>query len=103
MCGGDCKAFPDIDHPSTYPFLPGGHDPMAGKDYIIAPHRVVDHELERVMYGTGERVPMEDAIKYGLVEPPEVEPEPEPAEKPKRPKGKRKPAEDRARKPSEDR
>lgn len=72
---------------------------MATKRYIIAPHRIVDHDLGRVVYGTGDRVPIEDAVKYGLVEAtvdPDVKPEP-------RPKGKRRPAEDRARKPGEDR
>lgn len=73
---------------------------MAGKDYVIAPHRVVDTKLERVMYGTGERVPMADAIKYGLVDEPVQK---APTKKAARPKGKRKPAEDRARKRSEDR
>lgn len=73
---------------------------MAGKRYIIAPHRIVDHDLGRVMYGTGERVPYEDAVKYGLVEP---EPAPEPAEPAPRPKGKRRPAEDRARRLEDDR
>lgn len=100
VCGGDCQRFPDVAHLSTYPFLPGGRDPMADKDYVIAPHRIVDHELGRVMYGTGHRVPMADAVKYGLVDEPV---EKAPAKKAARPKGKRKPAEDRARKPAEDR
>lgn len=48
---------------------------MADKAFVIAPHRIVDHEIGRVMYGTGERVPLADAIRYGLVEPdaPQVE------------------------------
>jgi hypothetical protein len=96
VCGGGCKAFPDVEHRSDYPFLPGGRDPVDSR-YVIAPHRVVDHELERVMSGTGERVPIADALKYGLVAKP-TEPAPEP-----RPKGKRRPAEDRARRLEEDR
>lgn len=70
---------------------------MAGKRWIIAPHRIVDDDLGRVMFGTGERVPIADAIRYGLIE---AEPDPEPQP---RPKGKKAPAEDRARKPAEDR
>lgn len=70
---------------------------MAEQDHIIAPHRIVDDELGRVVYGTGERIPIEDAIKYGL-----VKKAPAKAAAP-RPKGKRQPAEDRARKPAEDR
>lgn len=73
---------------------------MADKDFVIAPHRIVDSDLERIVYGPGERVPMADAIKYGLVDEPV---EKAPAKKAARPKGKRKPAEDRARKPAEDR
>lgn len=71
---------------------------MADQEYVIAPHRIVDHDLGRVMYGTGDRVPMADAVKYGIVDAPKKA-----AKKQARPKGKRKPAEDRARKPSEDR
>lgn len=90
---------------------------MAKSDYVIAPHRIVDPVLERVMYGTGERVPLADAVKYGLIDEP-VQPatdtpvpgrakgkreEPAARTEPKRPKGKRRPAEDRARHLSEDR
>lgn len=70
---------------------------MGDQDFIIAPHRVVDEELERVVYGTGQRVPMADAIKYGLVK------KAPPKAAKKATKGKRGPVEDRARKPSEDR
>lgn len=61
-----------------------------GVDYVIAPHVIHDPELERNVYGAGDKVPMADAKKYGLV-------------------GKKstarakKPASNRARKPSEDR
>lgn len=74
---------------------------MADKDYVIAPHRIVDTELERVIYGTGERVPMADAIKYGLVVKPAAK---KAAAKKQAPsKGKRAPAEDRARKSGQSR
>lgn len=53
--------------PSDYPLLPGGYDRMAKTDFVIAPHRIIDTERECIAYGTGERVPMADAIKYGLV------------------------------------
>lgn len=102
VCGGDCAAFPDLEHLSTYPFLPGGRDPMADIEYVITPERIVDTEMERVVYSPGARVPMADAIKYGL-----IDPKAKPAETPAKParKGvrKRKPSEDRARKPTEDR
>lgn len=99
ICGGNCTAFPDLDHLSTYPFLPGGRDPLFGKQWIIAPHRIVADG--RVLYGTGDRVPIDDAVRYGLIDPPD---QPAPAEPIKpRPKGKRRPAEDRAHKPEEDR
>jgi hypothetical protein len=105
VCGGDCQAFPDVDHSAAYPFLPGGHDPMAEQTHVIAPHRIVDPDLQRVVYSTGQRVPLDDAVKYGLIEAkPDVEvvdPKAKPA--PKRGKRARKPAEDRARKPTEDR
>lgn len=67
--GGNCKAFPDIQHLASYPFIPGGIDPMADKQWITAPHRIVDHTLGRVMYGTGDQVPIADAVKYGLLPP----------------------------------
>lgn len=76
---------------------------MADEEYVITPERIVDHDLERVVYSPGARVPMADAIKYGLVDKPKAKATKAKAEPVKRPKGKRKPAEDRARKPSEDR
>lgn len=48
------------------------------RNYVIAPHRIVDEQLERVVYGTGDKVPLDDAVKYGLIDPPEPEPAPEP-------------------------
>lgn len=79
--------------------MPDGRE---GIDWVYADRRIDDPELERAVYGVGDRVPMADAIRYGVVDAPE---EPAPGQRPKgqRPKGKRKPAEDRARKPSEDR
>lgn len=72
-----------------------------GIDFVYAPHAIADPDLERNVYGAGDRVPMADAIKYGLV----AAPEPQPAEPPA--KGRRRarkgPDEDRARKPNEDR
>ena len=41
---------------------------MATQDYVVTPHRIVDPELQRVVYGPGERVPLDDAVKYGLVD-----------------------------------
>lgn len=69
-----------------------------GKDYVVTPERIVDTDLERVVYGPGAKVPMADAVKYGLVTGKAAKAEPV-----KRQKGKRKPTEDRARKLKEDR
>lgn len=74
--------------------MPDGRE---GIDWVYADRRIDDPGLERAVYGVGDRVPMADAIRYGLVAEP-AQPEP-----PKRPKGKRGPAEDRARRPGEDR
>ena len=79
---------------------------MAGEDYVIAPHKIVDPVIERVVYGTGDRVPMADAIKYGLVDHATVAvggENPPKALKAKRGQRARKPGEDRAHKPKEDR
>lgn len=70
------------------------------EDHVIAPHRIVDHDLGRVMYGTGDRVPLDDAVKYGLIPSKKAAAVKKAAP---RPKGKRAPAEDRAVKPAEDR
>lgn len=40
---------------------------MGNRGWIEAPHRIVDHDLQRVVYGTGDRVPLHDAVKYGLI------------------------------------
>jgi hypothetical protein len=103
VCGRtDCRT-PATEHLASYPFIPGGGDPMAGKNFVIAPHRIVDHELERVMYGTGDRVPIADAVKYGLVpaaDAPAVDVQPEQPRK----RGRKAPAETRHHDaPSEDR
>jgi len=88
VCGGfDCTGMPDVEHRSDYPFLPGGFDPMADKDYIIAPYKLIDHERGVIAYGTGERVPIAEAERLGL----------------KVDKRAVKPAENRAHKPAEDR
>jgi hypothetical protein len=64
---------------------------MGNRPWIEAPHRIVDPELERVVYGTGDRVPIHDAVKYGLISADEVElgPVPPGDEKPAEPKAKR--------------
>lgn len=41
---------------------------MEDQEYVIAPRAIEDPELERIVYGVGDKVPMEDAIKYGLVQ-----------------------------------
>ena len=79
---------------------------MAGVDFVYAPHKIVDPVRERVVYGTGDRVPMADAIKYGLVDHATAAvagENPPKAPKPKRGQRARKPGEDRAHKPKEDR
>lgn len=73
---------------------------MAGQDFVTAPHRIVDEERCVVVYGEGEDVPMDDAIRYGLVKAAKPEPPAEPA---KRGARRRQPGEDRARRPAEDR
>lgn len=66
VCGGlDCRSFPDIGHLSTYPFLPGGRDPMEGIEWVLAPHRIIENG--RVLYGTGDRVPLDVAKRHGIV------------------------------------
>lgn len=92
VCLGDCIGFPDRPHPHNYPLLPGGIDPLADEGYVIATRRIDDPELERVVYGVGDRVPMADAIKYGLVAKPK-----------KTARAKKGPEHDRAKRPAEDR
>lgn len=104
----DCFTHPPIDLTEDYPFLPGGRPLVPGEegiDYVVATSRVDDPELQRGVYAVGDRVPMADAVKYGLVDGPK-----KPAAK-AAPRGKRKgttrakkgPEHDRARKPSADR
>jgi enoyl-CoA hydratase/carnithine racemase len=77
--------------------MPGGRDPMAnqqvGVDFIYAPYAIYDRSpgVERCIYGVGDPIPMEEAIKLGLVE------------RTAEPKRARKPKRDRMRRPSEDR
>lgn len=110
ICEGECtNSFLEVhSHHASYPFLPPGTgvDPMADHDYVITPQRIVDPVLERVVYGPGERVPMIDAIKYGLVDANTAAvagEAPKPAPAAKRGARARKPSEDRAHKPAEDR
>lgn len=56
-----------------------------GVDWVTTPRTIVDHN--RVVYVAGSRVPIDDAVKYGLVDK----------------RAKKGPAEDRAKKPAEDR
>lgn len=72
---------------------------MADDNYVITDHRIDDPELERAVYGVGDRVPMADAIKYGLVDPPKKTP----AKKAAPARAKPGPKADRAKKPGEDR
>ncbi len=51
---------------------------IAGRDFVYAPHAIADPALERVVYGAGDPVPMQDAIRYGLVAAPEPAPQPAP-------------------------
>jgi hypothetical protein len=97
ICTGDCLGFPENPHPHDYPFLPGGIDHMAQEpqEYVTADRRVDDPEQGRAVYGVGDRVPMADAVKYGLVDPPQKQPA--------KAARARKPAADRAKKPAEDR
>lgn len=75
---------------------------IAGRDFVYAPHAIADPELERNVYGAGDPVPWADAVKYGLVTDKDRAADPDtPAPKGRR--AKKGPAEDRAKKPSEDR
>lgn len=105
VCGGACTGHPPTDHLSTYPFLLGGREPVPGTegvDYVIAKTAIADPDLERHVYGAGDRVPIADAIKYGLVA---AAPTPEAEEQPTRGRrSKHGPDEDRAKHgPDEDR
>lgn len=40
---------------------------MAEEGFVVTPNRIVDHDLGRVVYGANDRVPLSDAIKYGLI------------------------------------
>jgi hypothetical protein len=75
-----------------------------GVDYVVTPHAISDKALGRKVYGAGDRVPMADAIKYGLVDAP-TEPAPDETAKSKRGRrAKHGPDEDRAKHgPTEDR
>ncbi len=74
--------------------------------HIRAPHRIVDEELERVVFATGDLMTEEEARRYGVLPPP-ADPGAPARRKGRRqapaetgPKG---PDEDRARRPAEDR
>lgn len=78
VCGrGSCTHAPDVAHLISYPFLPGGRDPLAGqiagRDFIYCTEAIYDRSpgVERCIYGVGDPIPMEKAIELGLVEKPE--------------------------------
>lgn len=76
---------------------------VEGVDYVIALHAVHDAALERKVYGAGDRVPMADAVKYGLTDGPATQPEEDAAPRRGR-RAKHGPDEDRAKHgPTEDR
>jgi hypothetical protein len=88
------------------PFYRFGDRPMPRSDgMIVAPHRIVDPHLERVVYGPGDLMTPEDARHYGVL-PAGDEATATVTETPQRGgrRGKRRPTEDRAVDgPSEDR
>lgn len=60
VCGGDCKSFPDTPYPRSYPFLPGGFDPMP-EGTIPAPGRI---EINNVLaFAEGDPVPADQAVR----------------------------------------
>lgn len=61
-----------------------------GVDYVVTPYAIDDPELGRIVYGANDRVPMADAVKYGLVAAPKKRTSPRTTKKA--------PAEDRSRK-----
>jgi hypothetical protein len=110
VCGSlTCTSHPEIDHYEDYPFLPGGRPRVPGKDkidYVIAPHAVSGKgkDAGRKIYGAGDKVPMADAVKYGLAKGPAKEPaKPAPKGKRRTTARARKPEQDRARKPADNR
>lgn len=91
--GGDCAKAHAAPHLASYPFLPGGIDPMAH----IRNRVVVDRHIwrdGRLLYSLGEEISYEDAIACGLVEAP-APPDP-PAPKPRGRRSKKGPVEHRA-------
>lgn len=77
---------------------------IAGRDFVYAPHAIADPDLERNVYGAGDPVPWADAVKYGIVTEKDRLPDPDAVKAPAKGKrAKKGPAEDRARKPAEDR
>lgn len=71
ICGGtSCTSMPEVLHAESYPFLPGGR-PVAqgveGVDYVTTPEAIIDTDRNRIVFTAGSRVPIDDAVKYGLV------------------------------------
>lgn len=76
---------------------------MAQEPTIPAPHRIDNPDGGPALYGVGDPVPFDEAVRLGLIAQP---PKPEPAKKPAKKttgRAKKGPAEDRAKKPDEDR
>lgn len=78
---------------------------LAGRDFIYATEAIYDRTpgVERCIFGAGDVVPMADAIRLGLVEGPDAPPADPPPRGRRGGARSRKPREDRAHRPAEDR
>jgi hypothetical protein len=79
---------------------------LAGIDFVYAKSAIYDRSpgVERCIYGAGDPVPMADAIRLGLVEAPADPPaDPAPMGRRSGSRSRKGPANDRAKKPEEDR
>lgn len=88
MCDGPCTG-----HFERGPYVLGGPMPEQGET-VPAPHRIVDDERGVVLYGVGEPVPYDEAVRLGLVGDGPVEPKPKAAKKGTRTRARTKPAEE---------
>lgn len=81
------------------------HPKMKGRT-IPAPHRIVDEDLERVVFGPGDLMTAEEAVRYGVALPGQAPPDGrrkgmrQKPSTPARPQG---PENDRARRPARNR
>lgn len=64
VCGGPCKSFPDVPYPRTYPFLPGGYEPVP-EPTVPAPEHIWINDI--LAFATGDPVPYDQAVKLGIV------------------------------------